>query len=244
MKPNCPTSIFLHAPFTDALFLSVSIGSILMMVRKKPILAGLFACAAGITRAQGILIMIPMVIFHIQGYYKNRKSLTWIDLLGLFIAPLGFFGYSFWRMQNGIGNLFKTYQSHSNAGFRFPFTNIYLGIKGIFDRPTLLEISEVTSIIFFLVILLWMCTQYKFRKHPAILIYSLTTWILIASKTTYWASPLQSANRYVLHLYFAFVGLTSIILNLSWKKQKLIIFLSLATCIIISCFYTLWFFIG
>lgn len=239
-----PTSLFLFAPFTDALFLSVSIGSILMMVREKPLLAGLFVCAAGLTRAQGILLMIPMAVFYVQNNYKNRKFLNWRELMGIITAPLGFFGYSFWRIKIGIDNLFKTYQSYSNAGFLFPFTNIYLGIKGIFDRPTLLEISEVVSLILFLVILIWMCTQKKFKKHPAILIYSVATWILISSKTTYWASPLQSANRYILHIFFAFVGLTSIILNLSWKKQKLIIFLSLTVCIIITSLYALWFFIG
>lgn len=87
-------------------------------------------------------------------------------------------------MQFGIDNLFRNYQSLSNAGLCFPFTNIYIGFKGVFDRLILLEILEETSEISFLVIHLWMYTQYKFQKHPEILIYSFSSCILIYGNIT------------------------------------------------------------
>lgn len=239
-----PTAFFLHAPYTDALFLSLSIGSILMMVRKKPIISGLFVCLAGLTRAQGILLLIPMIIFYIQNNSQNRKFLNWSELLGVFIAPLGFLGYSYWRMQFGIDNLFKTYQSHSNAGFRFPWTNILLEIKILFTKPSILLATELLSVVVFLVILIWTCTQKKFQKHIALLTYSFSTWFLITAKTTYWASPLQSSNRYMLHIFFAFVGFASILLNLPSKKQIYILTLFLIFGLIFSVLNLLWIFIG
>jgi len=143
-----PTAFFLHAPYTDALFLSVSIGSILMMVRKKPILAGFFACLAGGTRAQGILLLIPMFVFHIQNHFQDRKFLNWRELLSFFIAPLGFLGYLYWRMQIGTENIFNTYVSHSNAGFRLPWKNIILSLEIIADKHSLLVASELLSVLF------------------------------------------------------------------------------------------------
>ena len=62
-----PTAFFLHAPYTDALFILFSVASILMMVRKKHILAGLLACAAGLTRPQGILLLLPMACHVFSG---------------------------------------------------------------------------------------------------------------------------------------------------------------------------------
>lgn len=238
-----PTAFLLHAPYTDALFLSLSIGSILMMARKKPIVAGFFVCLAGLTRAQGILLLIPMIIFYIQNHYQNRKYLIWRELLGLIFAPLGFLGYSYWRMQLGVGSIFETYQSHSNAGFRIPTTNIILSIENLINKPSLLVISELFSVLFFLAILVWMCTQDRFQKHIAILVYSFSTWVLITSKTTYWASPLQSANRYVLHIFFVFVGLASIFLSSSKKKQNLLLLFFMINLFLILL-YSIWIFIG
>jgi hypothetical protein len=238
-----PTAFFLHAPYTDALFLSLSIGSILMMVRKKSVIAGFFVCLAGLTRAQGILLLIPMIIFYIQNNFPGKKFLNWRDLQGFLIAPLGFLGYSYWRMQLGAGSILQTYQAHSNAGFRIPTTNIILSIENLINKPSLLVISELFSVLFFLAILVWMSTQDRFQKHIAIFVYSFSTWVLITSKTTYWASPLQSANRYVLHIFFVFVGLASIFLSSSKKKQNLLLLFFISNLFLLLL-YSIWIFIG
>jgi Gpi18-like mannosyltransferase len=239
-----PTAFFLHAPYTDALFLSVSIGSILMMVKRQPLVAGLLVCIAGLTRAQGVLLMLPMVLYYIQDHWKERTFLNWQEVLSLVISPLGFGIYSFIRMKYGISGFFTTYEIYSATGFRFPHENILYAIQELIQSPTLLEFSEFISVILFLILLIWMFFQNQFRKHLPLMLYSAAIWLLITSKTVFYASPLQSANRYVLHIFFAFVGLTSLILNLSWQKQKLILFLSLAVSVVLAAMYALWVFIG
>jgi hypothetical protein len=147
-------------------------------------------------------------------------------------------------MKYGISGFFTTYEIYSATGFRFPFENILYAIQDLIQNPTLLEFSEFISVMLFLILLIWMFFQTHFRKHLPLMLYSTAIWLLITSKTVYYASPLQSANRYVLHIFFAFVGLTSLILNLSWRKQNLILFLSLAVSVILSGMYALWVFIG
>ncbi|MDO9087152.1 MAG: mannosyltransferase family protein [Anaerolineaceae bacterium] len=239
-----PTAFFLHAPYTDALFLVTSIASILMMVRKKPIMAGLFACAAGLTRAQGVLLLIPMVIILFQDHIHNKKFINWGELVGLIITPLGFGAYSFYRMKIGVAGFLETYQTHSNVDFQFPLTNIYIGINGILNRPTILEISELISVLLFLALLIWMVTQKKFCKHIAIMAYSISTWLIITSKITLWASPFQCSNRYILHIFFAFVGMAALLLKLSYRKQKFVILFSIISGLILITMYGLWLFIG
>jgi len=239
-----PTAFFLHAPYTDALFLSLSIGSILMMVKKKPLLAGWFVFFAGLTRAQGILLIIPMAIYIFQEHWKEKTFPNWGEILGLVISPLGFGVYSYWRLHSGISGFFSTYQTYSSSGFRFPFMNIFYAFKNLVQSPTLLEFSELFSTFMFLLIIVWMFTQNDFRKHLPILIYSSVIWLLISSKTVFYASHLQSTNRYVLHIFFAYVGLASMILSLSSQNQKRILLFLLILIIILSGLYSLWIFIG
>ena len=239
-----PTAFFLHAPYTDALFLSVSIGSILMMVKRKPLVAGLLICIAALTRAQGVLLMLPMVFYYIQDHWKEKTFLNWQEVVSLMISPLGFGIYSFIRMRYGISGFFTTYEIYSATGFRFPFANILYAIQDLIQSPSILEFSELIRVILFLLLLIWMVLQNQFRNHLPLMLYSAAIWLFITSKTVFYASPLQSANRYVLHIFFVFVGLASMIINLSWRKQKLILFLSLATCVILSGMYALWIFIG
>jgi Gpi18-like mannosyltransferase len=239
-----PTSFFLHAPYTDALFLFTSIASILMMVRKKPILAGLFACAAGLTRAQGFLLIIPMIIFQIQDFTGDKKFIKWRALLSLNIALIGLGLFTVWRMKTGAIGFFETYHAYSNVEFRFPFVNIFIGINRLIKSPSILEFSELFSVLLILSILIWMFIQKEFRKNLAIMMYSLATWLLITSKFTLWASPFQCSNRYILHIFFAFVGIAAIILKLSERKQKLIILLTLTISLVLSTLYGLWIFIG
>ena len=239
-----PTAFFLHAPYTDALFLVTSIASILMMVRKKPIMAGLFACAAGLTRAQGLLLIVPMIIYYFQNYASEKKFIKWRELLSLIIAIIGLGLFTLWRMKTGAVGFFETYQAYSNVGFRFPFVNIFISIIRLSKSPSILEFSELFSVLLFLAILIWMFTQKVFRKNLAIMMYSLVTWLLITSKITLWASPFQCSNRYILHIFFAFVGIAAIILKLSERKQKLIILLTSSISLVLSTLYGLWIFIG
>jgi len=107
-----------------------------------------------------------------------------------------------------------------------------------------LEISELISVLLFLALLIWMVTQKKFCKHIAIMAYSISTWLIITSKITLWASPFQCSNRYILHIFYAFVGMAALLLKLSYRKQKFVILFSIISGLILITMYALWLFIG
>jgi len=239
-----PTAFFLHAPYTDALFIMCSVASILMMVRKKHILAGLIACAAGLIRPQGVLLLIPMAILYFEAYRIDKKIFKLREILAIIITPLGFFTYLIWRSRIGLTGIFQSLDNYSSVRFQNPVTTLIKAIINIIQNPTLSQITELLSIIFFLAVLIWMFTQIEFRKHLAIMLYSAATWLLITSKTTINGSSFQSSNRYVLHIFFAFVGLAFILQGVSEKTRRLILTLSLALGLINSTMYALWVFIG
>ena len=239
-----PTALFLHAPFTDALFLLCSVASILMLVRKKPVLAGVFACAAGLTRPQGMLLIIPMLVVYIQTHWRDRQLFQWREALGLVIAPLGFGAYSLWRASFGMADMVQSLEQYSNVRFQDPLTTLFKAAAAIVQNPSLIEISELVSVLLFLAILIWMVTRPQFRQHPALLLYSAATWLLITSKTTIDGSPLQSANRYVLHIFFVFVGLAFLLLKFPDRHRKMIVLIFSVLGMIVATLSALWVFVG
>src|SRR3989440_1526130 len=55
-----PVGFFLLAPYTEALFLATTIGSFWFAHQRHPWLAGLAGAAAGLTRLQGGLLLLPL----------------------------------------------------------------------------------------------------------------------------------------------------------------------------------------
>ncbi|BCY18044.1 hypothetical protein hrd7_18930 [Leptolinea sp. HRD-7] len=90
-----PTSFFLHAPFTDAMFMFFTISSILMMEKREYMAAGILGCLAGLTRAQGALLLIPMFVYFIQDYWIDKNLFSGAGLLQWRSFPLGLVLISF-----------------------------------------------------------------------------------------------------------------------------------------------------
>ena len=57
-----PTGFFLFAPYTEALFLALSVGCLYAARRRRWALAGLLAAAAALTRSQGVLLAVPLAV--------------------------------------------------------------------------------------------------------------------------------------------------------------------------------------
>jgi len=239
-----PTAIFLHAPYTEGLFLLWVSASILMMVKQRPLLAGLFACAAGMTRAQGTLLLLPMAAFYIQASLREKTWFKWREILAMIITPCGFLTFTVWRAKNSLPHLLEVYQERTSTAFQNPIITLATSIARILDQPTLIEITELVSILLFLGILIWMFINKEFRQHLPLWLYSAATWLLITSKTVSIASPMQSANRYVLHIFFAFVCMAMLLQKTSVKTRNWILMLSIILALVCATLYPLWIFIG
>lgn len=239
-----PTAFFFHAPYTDALFALLSISSIWMMVKRKHIAAGLLSFLAGLTRAQGVLLLIPMFVLYVQSHWKEKDFFQWRELFAICIAPLGFFMYMFWRMSSGLPDMFQSYMVFSGARFQDPFSTLINSTIYTIQNPSPFRVIQVLSVVLFLAVLIWMFTHKVFQKHLAILLYSTANWVLIVSKTGIAGAGLQSVNRYVLQIFFVFSGLAFILIKTPKRFQTFVLFLSLIGGLITSTLYALWIFVG
>lgn len=239
-----PTSFFLFAPFTDALFIAISLAFFILVRFRRWIWAGLAIVIASFARLQAVLLMLPLVIEigRSKSLAPSRQNLPAYFSVG--IAPLGYLLFSLWRRANGLPAFSDTFSQYSKIVFVDPLTGLWLAIRQVIELREGLVISELLSVLLFLFITLWMFFQPKFRRHWPMLVYSLALILLFMTKHSTAASALQSSNRYVLGAFPVFIGLAEIVLRMSKWKRMLFHLGSLALLMIASALYALFIFVG
>ena len=66
-----PTAFFFLAPYTEALFLALSVGTFLAARRRRFVLAGILASLAALCRDQGIILVLPILV-EIAADWRHR----------------------------------------------------------------------------------------------------------------------------------------------------------------------------
>ena len=239
-----PTSLFLFAPYTDSLYAALTILCLLFLESQNWLLTGMFAMFAGITRTQGALLVFPIAtkILCIIKSMNFRHAIQ--PMIALILAPFGFILYNIWRYQRGISTLIESYDSYSKIVFIDPLRGLLSAVVFAINTRDWLSITEALSLVLFLAISVWLFFSHEFRRKYSLLAYNSVTLLLFLSKHNLLTTPIQSANRYVLSLYPAFIGLAFFLLQRSERTRRIYMLSSLCGMIIASTLYVLWFFVG
>lgn len=89
-----PSSYFFSLPMTESLFLVLSVGSLLAGVNRRWWCAGLLGGLAALTRAPGVLLLVPLSILFIERE-QARPRAAWLLLVP---AGTGVFMWHLWRV--------------------------------------------------------------------------------------------------------------------------------------------------
>ena len=84
-----PVAYFLSAPYTESLFLLLTIGSVYAARRGSWAAAGLLAAAASGTRNVGALLVVPLALMYLREHGRPGPRMLWIAL-----APAGLVAFS------------------------------------------------------------------------------------------------------------------------------------------------------
>jgi hypothetical protein len=110
-----PFSFYFSACYTESVFFLTVVAAFYFGDRQSCFLAGLFAAAAGATRAPGVLCVVALAILYLQhvnfNWRRIRPNMAWI-LLGL-MGPLGFALY-LWHC---FGDPLLFYSARNVAGW-------------------------------------------------------------------------------------------------------------------------------
>jgi hypothetical protein len=83
-----PGALFFGVPYSESLFLLVSVGAFYAARTDRWAWAGALAAAASATRSAGLLLLVPLVILYVQQRRAIRADALWLAL-----APLGLVAY-------------------------------------------------------------------------------------------------------------------------------------------------------
>lgn len=88
-----PFSFYFAMPYTESVFLLMTLSCFWFLRDGKWLLAGLFAALAGFTRNQGILLAVPFVVEIALRWRNDQLHTPWRAGLGLLLVPCGFLAY-------------------------------------------------------------------------------------------------------------------------------------------------------
>jgi len=207
-----PTALFLHAPYTESLFLALAIGSVFAARKDRWWLAGALGALSWMTRANGI-VLIPTLAM--EAGYQFWKTKRW-DWRWLWIAliPLGFAVYLFlnWRVTGDPFSAFHQRKPMFLMEFSWPWTSMHGAINIMMDwKPDQAEMVGTYEFIFALLGLIGVVLSW-IKLRPIYAMWMTGSWLLFASVTF-----LQSMPRYTLTMFPLFILFGLLAANRFWN---------------------------
>lgn len=216
-----PTAYFLHAAYTESLFIMLTIASFYYARKENWALSGLIGMLAAATRVTGIILLPVLVIEYLnQKRFKLkeiRKNILWLSIIAL--------GLVFYLVLNYItfGDPFKFLEiqnEHWAKHLDFPYKGFLDALGSIFWRTPRDAMTAGWGEITFALLGLALTIYSFFRIRLSYSLYALATWFLVTS-TWFWLS----IPRYTLSMFPIFVALS--LLGRRREVNYLVIFISL-----------------
>jgi len=195
-----PVGFFLLAPYTEALFLATTVASFWLARTRHPWLAGIAGGAAGLTRLQGGLLLLPLGYLAWRdlraGVLTPKNAPAWIfPAVGVFLA------LAYPRLVIGeTGSPFDLQQAWG-ARLAPPWQSIGDAVGHIARTGDPIEMLNLLSVVGLTAVAL-----YGFRRLPLEYgLYALASLALLWLRDTDNLSPLMSAARYSLVIFPCFM---------------------------------------
>lgn len=212
-----PVGFFLFAPYTESLFLALSVGCVYAARRHSWLLAGGLGALASTTRSTGLLLVVPLAVEALLQLRASRGPLRprLAGLAGAAAAaaavPLGLLGYlAYWAGRGEWDRPLSLQRSNWSREPTPPWESLQIGWAqgvegiGVFDR------GFRTADLVLVLVMLVAGAAVTFRLRPS---YAAYFWVsaLFPLMLTDPGRPLQSVPRYYLVVFPVFWALALLV---------------------------------
>ena len=237
-----PTAFFLFAAYPESLFIALVLGSFLAMRASQWQVAGLAGGLAALSRPQGVLLVLPLLVGFFQQYRQKRVTLAHGASLLLVVAGgLGFVVYLVVRFQN----LFVWFQAQANwRQFALPWEALGRTIGVVLGARNLSEAIYASPDLIVAFLFVGLTIWSAFRLDATLTVYMAIVILppLFGITTYERLLPLGSLSRYALAAFPGFILLAQIPRLVRWRLGIVAISLVLQTFGLIA--FSHWFFMG
>lgn len=199
-----PTAYFLHASYTESLFLLLTISSLFYARTERWFVSSTLCMLGTATRITGVLLIPALLIEYL--YQKNFDMKNFKkDMLWLFLTPLGLIAYLAINYLT-FGDPFKFLEfqrEHWSETITFPLK----GFLGAWHSITWNSPSDITSAFQLIISILGflICIYSLFRIRVSYSIYLCLSWLTVASASFWLSLP-----RFTLSIFPLFISLSLI----------------------------------
>jgi hypothetical protein len=124
-----PAALYFGAPYSESLFLLVSVGAFYAARTGRWAWAGGLAAAAAATRSAGVVLLVPLFILWLDSHPREGRALAWLAL-----APLGLGAYALHlELAHGDALAFIDAQDAWHRDFAGPFVGAWDGTSAAWD---------------------------------------------------------------------------------------------------------------
>jgi hypothetical protein len=193
-----PVSYFFSLPFTESLFVFLTVASFYAAKRERWWVAGVMGMLASATRLTGVLLLPSLLILSWQIY----RSLQIRKILGLLLIPLGLFSYMFYQWWlSGDALAFK----HASVAWGRKPTIFFLGplFRYLMHPHEIVAGWHFNLLNACCALLCFFCIYILVRRREwAFAFYTFTSVLVPLS-----SGLLQSLERYTMGFFPMFIGL-------------------------------------
>jgi hypothetical protein len=239
--------VLLIAPFTESLFLALTLGAFLAAYNGKWLVAAVLAALASLTRASGVTASVAFAFIawgQLSPPGNRRLSRSTAAAVLAIIAPVAA-GAAFlaWRSAAGFAPISAVLRQHVGTQFIDPLSGIALALRQwvlVLDFPTTLDILSAAL---FLGVTASMIARRRWRR-PELVAYMLVNLLVLLARRTEGASSLKSMARYVLVLFPAYLVAGDWLASSGRRLRFWYALISTSLLILLSVLYVFWFFLG
>ena len=202
-----PTAYFLHAAYTESLFLALTISRFYYARQGRWALSGVIGMLAATTRISGIILLPVLIIEYMsqRGYrIRNiRKDIIWIGVIGLGLVSYLILNYI---VAGDPFHFLDIQREHWNKKLALPYEGLIAAWKMVSQRSPAEGMLGGWAEIGFALLGLVLIIYSFFRVRLSYNLYALATWLLVTS-TWFWLSiPRYTLSMFPIFIVLALLG--------------------------------------
>ncbi len=232
-----PASFYLFLPYSESLFLLLTLLSFYFYKKGKYLPASLLASLSAVTRLAGLAVILSLWLGLI---FKNRKALKKRESWSLFLAPLGFLAFCMMlKIRTGDPLYFLIAERDWQRILSLPGLSIVDTLLKIFTPGAFQNNPSLLVNLIFMALGLGLSIR-TFRK----LNFTYGVYSLLSVALPVLSTSLTSMTRFLLPVFPIFINLAQIEEKYSSNLEKLAIFTFKVFCVLLLAVYIVSFFNG